>query len=324
MQCLSTSKIFRLVLVGFAVSSCAFESSKEREELPVNSAFLLTLAETSRTELIEKTKRISVYALVVRRDTRRCVAPRCGGYVVRLLNNPLEQYVSGIDSKALDPTTLQQMASAGDGEIVLRGYFGTPEKTFNTRPFIALEVYRGTPGVVFASGEQFYKATGRDPQVQCLIAPCPNEVATLLNTKKSRYFDGYSVKRSVVSWGDEAWLTERIVGDDAIVSARFTNGDHFPGGYTQILDASDVFIRLPYSDGPCPLMPIRECEEPLVNVFTRSPDRCIVPNGCVKPSVCPEFVPECRTGYTLDSWAVAPDGCPAFTCDPSFLTQPDE
>jgi hypothetical protein len=313
-----------LAFFGFAVASCAFESPKEREELPINSSLLLTQAEQSREEAIEKSKEINAYALVVRRDTRRCVAPRCGGYVIRLLNNSLERYISGIDIKALDPVTLKQMAGAGDGEIVLRGYFGTPEKTFNTRPFVALEVYRGMPGIVFASGEQFYQATGREPEIECLIAPCPNEVATLLNTKKSRYFDGYSVKRSVVSWGDEAWLTERIRADGAIVSARFTNGEHFPGGYEQILDASNVFVRLPYSDGPCPLTPIRKCEEPLVNVFTRTPDRCVVPNGCVRPSVCPAFVPVCPTGYTLDSWAVAPDGCSAFTCDPSFLVQPEE
>jgi hypothetical protein len=56
-----------------------------------------------------------------------------------------------------------------------------------------------------------------------------------------------------------------------------------------------------------------------VQTFTRTDDRCIVPDACVAPGPCPQYVPACGDGYTLIAYATQPNGCPSFTCDPLWI-----
>ena len=263
----------------------------------------------------------SVLALIVSRDQRLCPTPLCGGYIIRVLNIGQNQYVSGIDFSAIDPTSKSQMTGAADGKLVMNGTFSRPDPTFHTQQFIAKTMYRGMPGITPASGEGFYTAADRVPPIECLVAPCPNEIATLVNTTKTTAFDAFSVARASAPFVDQPWLTERVRHHGAVVSAAFVSGAQQPCGLETILDSSQVFIRLPYSDGPCPLVPIRVCDPPGVYVYMRSVDRCLIPDGCVVPGVCPLFMPSCSAGYTLQSWATLPNACPAYACDPTFTVK---
>jgi hypothetical protein len=68
-------------------------------------------------------------------------------------------------------------------------------------------------------------------------------------------------------------------------------------------------------------MPVAPCGEGLVMTYKRTPDRCMMPNGCVTPRPCPEYVPACPTGYTLVSWKGSADACNVHACDPTFATE---
>lgn len=263
--------------------------------------------------------------VVLRPDFRRCMAPLCGGYYVRDANRPYGQevYVSGLDMSAsgLSAEDVARVQGAPANELVLRGKLGAIEPRFRTRAFVVTEAYRGMPGVTVKTGDLFYKAHDRDPQITCITAPCNNEIGQKLNFSGSFAFTTLTVEDAAKPFVDQAWLARRVLFRGGIVAATLRNGTLFQGGYEKVLDASQVFVRLPNVVGPCPLFPIKLCPEGTVNTMSRTADGCMIPTGCAKPGICPLFMPACEPGYTLASWRAQPSACNAYACDPAFLTE---
>lgn len=261
--------------------------------------------------------------VTLRRDVRRCIAPLCGGYWIKDVNRSrAEVYVSALDfSEAnLDDATIAKVHEAA--ELVIFGRLGPRESQFNTRPLVVLEAYRGLPGVTARTTDGFYSVTTNDPPIQCFAAPCNNDLARRLNSRAAQQsFTGVEVAPVLRGFVDAAWLVGRVERHGALVSAHFEDGQQFPAGRERLLVTSQIYIRLPDTTGPCPAMPIARCPEGQVNVFGRNADRCIIPAGCVEPGFCTEAFPVCDEGYTLASWAAAPNGCEAYACDPSFVTE---
>jgi hypothetical protein len=266
---------------------------------------------------------LSVTFVTLRPDLRRCVSPLCGGYFVRDVNRELaERYVSGLEFDASMPAdAIDDVRSAPASELVLRGHLGRPDTRFRTRPFVVLDAFRGMPGVTPHEGAAFYLVHARKPPNECFVAPCPNEIASLLNTSTQAEFDRVSVDRAALLWVDKGWLAARVEGRGAVAAGTLEQGAHFPGGFEEVLEASQVFVRLPDRTGPCPLLATQSCAEGTVAVDERTEDRCIMQVACVKPGLCPLFEPRCAPGYTLSSWLSPPSGCPAFACDPSFVVE---
>jgi hypothetical protein len=111
---------------------------------------------------------------------------------------------------------------------------------------------------------------------------------------------------------DTTWLASRVTRHGAIVAGRAHAG---------VLEASQVYVKLPERVGPCVAMPIHPCAEGLVTTYERTADRCLLPNGCVAPRPCPLFVPACPAGYTLVSWKGGDEACNRYACDPTFATE---
>jgi len=265
---------------------------------------------------------VSTYRLsfvTLRHDQRKCMSPLCGGYFVQDVNGgTAERYVSGLDfSRAdLDDDSIARVQAAPAEELVLRGKLGPAEWNYNTRTFLVYEAYRGMPGMRPVSGEAFYKVQDRDPQIRCFMAPCPNLVALTLNTSTQTIFDSTDVMRASAPHVDQNWLAERLHGRNAIAAGVIRDGTLFPGGYEKVLDASQVYVRLPERIGPCPMMPIPNCD-PLTATFTRSADRCLVFDACADHSNCPSLQPAiCAEGYELQGWPTNTVACIAFACDP--------
>lgn len=257
----------------------------------------------------------------VRHDTRRCMAPLCGGYYVRDVNRQTaERYVSGLDfgPAGFDPATEEAVRNSLGGELLLRGKLGPADPQFGVRSFLVSEIYRGMPGITPIAGDVHYKTALRNPQIQCFAAPCNNEVATKLNFTAKTYFTGYSVELASYPNVDQSWLVNQLENHGGAAAALFVNGQQFPAGKEKILDASQVYIRLPVSEGPCPMKPEPVCTGGTVPTYTRNADRCVVFDACVTPGVCAQSLPVCETDYTLESWAAGPHACPAYACDPSF------
>jgi hypothetical protein len=275
----------------------------------------------SQGEELSTTSRTYV---ALRRDLRKCAAPACGGYLVHDVNRVFfsEKYVSDLDFSAsgLDAATIDLVKNAPANEIVLYGKLGPKEPVHHTRMFVVSDAYRGMPGKSPIEGDTFYKTEHRVPAIECFVAPCDNEIAKKLNSTTKYAFTGLSVDDALPPWGDTTWLGGRALDHGAIVAGSFVDGALEPGGYESILAASQVFIHLPESVGPCPAFPQPDCGNEKAT-FTRNADRCVIFDECVKPGICPQFIPACPDGYTLSSFASAPAGCPHFACDPTFITQ---
>ena len=262
--------------------------------------------------------------VTLRRDDRKCASPLCGGYFVHDVNRATaEAYVSGIDLAPanLSPELEDSILAASAEELVLRGKLGPVESTHKTRAFLVSEVYRGMPGMAPAEADVFFSTKTRSPPIECITAPCNNEIATQLNSTKTTTFTSYNVADALPGGGDTAWLTDRQQAHGAITAGAIVKGTKKPGGYEQVMKATQVYVRLPDVLGPCPKVAQPTCAAGKVPTFTRSLNRCLVFDTCVKSGICPQFLLACPDGYTQVTWAQSSSACKAMACDPSFLSE---
>ncbi len=122
--------------------------------------------------------------VTLRRDTRACAAPKCGGYYAKNVNQATsaEKYVSALDFSAadLDAATIADVKDAADGEVVIYGKLSAIASN-GTQKLLVTAAYRGMPGFGPATGDLFYGAGQRSPQITCFTAPCNNLTAKKLN-----------------------------------------------------------------------------------------------------------------------------------------------
>lgn len=260
--------------------------------------------------------------VTLRHDNRKCMSPLCGGYFVADVNRAAltEKYVSGLDFSlsGLPQTDVDALLAAPATELLLRGKLGPIEAQFKTRSFRVTEGYLGMPGVARGAGEFFFRAADRVPAINCFAAPCNNLVATKLNYTPATPFTRLSVDSAALAYVDTDWLMDRVLAHGALVSAKFVSGAAFPAGPEKVLDASQVYVRLPDVKGPCPTFGMMRCPTGSTVAFTRSADRCLKPAGCVPQGKCTQLPPTCADGYQLASWSVAPRACAQFVCDVAF------
>jgi hypothetical protein len=302
-----------LLAAGCMLAGCAIETAEPA------SSFSSEQFDESSSDLSASSRSY----VTVRHDDRKCMAPMCGGYWVKDVNKTTaEQYVSALDfgSSGLDEVLIGKVLEAPAGELVLNGKLGPKEQTYKTRMFRVFEAYRGMPGVEPIVGDIFYKAEDRDPPIQCFAAPCPNEVASKLNTSTKKTFDGYQVELAARPHVDQDWLIDRVNHHGAIVAALILNGVKYPAGYEKILDASQVYLNVADMTDACPTIPLAPCPDGAGWTFTRDVGLCLDPNACVEDGNCPSLAPpQCEEGYAISSWRVASPSCRRFACDPAFV-----
>ena len=263
--------------------------------------------------------------VVLRRDTRRCVSPMCGGYWAHDVNRATvnEQYINALDfsrSDLLMPEDQDDVTSAADFEVVLYGKLGPAESRFNTRPFIVSSAWRGMPGVKFTEpADALYRVESFN--VQCITAPCPSLRASKLHSAGKLLFHDLDVARAAMPLVDQNWLTFRVTDRDALVAGRFVDGAQVGVGREKVLDASQVFLHLPDMTQSCPRFALAKCPAGKVNIFARNQDRCVVPAGCGGGGACRLMVPACAEGYSLSSWTGGVFGCTQYACDPTFIVE---
>jgi len=260
--------------------------------------------------------------ITLRADLRKCQSPMCGGYFIRDANRTTaESYVYGLDftGSGLSDADIATVKATPPEELVIRGKLGAFHGP--TRSLLVSEAYVGMPGMTPAAGATFYNAKDHSPPIECFAAPCNNGVALKLNTTAKTSFTSYATAGAAAPFVDQAWLTDRVENHAAIVAATIHAGQHFAAGDEMVLDASQVYVKLPVALGPCGKPAVPTCTGGKVPTFKRGVDRCVAFDACVKPGVCPHNLPACEDGYSLQSWAKAPSACSAFACDADFLTQ---
>ncbi len=286
--------------VGFAVG-CTVESpdgtSSQSDDVSASSRSYVTL----------------------RRDTRKCAAPHCGGWFAKNVNEATsaEKYVSALDFSAadLDAATIEDVKDAADGEVVIYGKLSAVGSN-GTQKLLVTAAYRGMPGFGPATGDLFYSAADRSPQIQCFAAPCNNLTAKKLNATATTNYTRTEIEMQNRLQID--WLTERVEQGGALVAASFGKGEKESGGYESVLKVDQVFVKLPDTQGPCSEIAVPACPSGQVRTYTRSPERCMIAGECVTQHVCPLLVPYCGADYT-EVALMGQNGCNAYLCDPSFI-----
>lgn len=301
-----------MLLAAVGVMGCGVDSAQVDNrggDVASTSEDGAELSSTSRTYV------------TLRRDIRKCIAPMCGGYFVADVNRVTfsEKYVNALDfSKSdLSADDIAVVLGAPEGELVLRGKLGPAEARFNTRPFQVYEAYRGMPGVT-ATDKTFF--TVEDTGIRCVRAPCPTFKAKKLNSTATRMVDGVWVTSASLALVDETWLAQTVLETQAIVSAQIVEIPSAFGDDAVMVDASQVFLRVPQNQS-CPQARPAQCAAGTERTWSRREDRCLVPSACVAKSPdCPRAssIP-CASGYTRLKWAAEPDACTEVVCDPSWL-----
>jgi hypothetical protein len=236
----------------------------------------------------------------IQRDERKCAAPACGGYWYRAPGSLAPpQYAAALDLSAsgLDAAAQGKLLNAPAEELLLKAKAGAADKS-GLRKLVVSEAWRGMPGIVPGAGEQLFSM------------PTPG-AATSVATGRASAVKAVSVARASSGFVDAEWLKSRIQGHGAIVAAKLS---------ASVLDASQVWLRLPETKGPCAVPREQACGANQTQGFARTPDRCLAAVGCVNRSICPMFQPACAAGYTQTSWTNA-SGCTAAACDPSWVLE---
>jgi hypothetical protein len=173
-----------------------------------------------------------------RRDLRRCAAPRCGGYFVKLVNqartrcadgrSQSECYVAEIDwGGQSQPDSDRALLR---GSIRRRGRFGMLRVS---------EVWQA------ASANQptgrFFRV--RDRGIRCIAAPCETHHEARLNSTASRNVAGVDLSGAGASDNQVSEATTAMTSRDGIL----VSGDHSPvtgpAGRSQMLKASQFYLR---------------------------------------------------------------------------------
>ena len=173
-----------------------------------------------------------------RRDLRRCASPRCGGYFVKLVNQPRtrcadnrnasECYVATIDWRGqAEPDSDRGLLR---GTIRRKGQFGE---------FRVSEVWQAASANQPAG--KFFRV--RDRGLRCIAAPCPTHHEATLNATASRNIAGVDLSG--------AGAPENVLGDasQAMTSPDgiLVSGNHSqvsgPAGRMQMLKATQFYLR---------------------------------------------------------------------------------
>lgn len=254
--------------------------------------------------------------VVARHDYRRCASPMCGGWWIHDVNRAelREVYVPAFDFSASNLVTDDQrqlVNGAGTFEVVLYGKLGALKNGY--RDFVVTTAWRGMPGVTFTEGtDTFFRVA--QVNIQCITAPCPTMQTTRLHSTSKTLFHDVSVERAAMPNVDQNWLTFRITDKDALVAGKLRDS-----GREKVLDASQVFVKLPDMTQSCARPSLPLCPGSKVNTWARDENRCVMPAGCVTPGACAAVVPACTEGYSLVSWTGGTRACTQYACDPDWL-----
>lgn len=112
---------------------------------------------------------------------------------------------------------------------------------FKTSPLIVEAVYRLQSASPAPIESVFASLSLRIPPHACLVAPCPNVLAKILNQEFIQAFDRLDTSALVKQDPTELW--DLLVNAKAtIVAGQFTKGKvRFPGGFETIFELSAVY-----------------------------------------------------------------------------------
>lgn len=192
---------------------------------------------------------------IVRRDTRRCAFPTCGGFFVAAVNQSVTQCARGSFEKECYVPTLDfsYYEASVDAEPIVQGGM---DISFETTRVVLLGTYRpaiqgmGTLRVQMAwVANETHQITGgfydaRVNGIVCIAAPCPSYDQELLNRGSVMPFHGFDFDAVPEHASDGTYTTPALNSTEGLVVAgeNVIEEAAGPAGQGTFLQASQVFI----------------------------------------------------------------------------------
>ncbi|HVH47821.1 MAG TPA: Kazal-type serine protease inhibitor family protein [Labilithrix sp.] len=243
-----------LVLLSFPlVAGCAAQTETSDDEVEVEAA----------EEALTSSPTNANFFQVTRRDFRKCAAPLCGGFYVKLVNQPTtlcangkreaDCYVSAIDLKGVglsdrEEQTVRAAVESGKALIKAKAY-----KRRWTGQWIgslrATEAWLGATGSP-ADGT-FYRAA--DNGIRCVKAPCPSTTAYQLNGKESHNVVEVNLQHTQIP-ADQATLDQAAnalgTKEGILVAGGLAMPKCLPGSDCgPFINATEFYLRVTRREG---------------------------------------------------------------------------
>jgi hypothetical protein len=146
------------------------------------------------------------------------------------------------------------------------------------------------------------------PAAKDAVWSMAQKTATDTASGKNASVSTVDVRDAAKAFVDQEWLSSRLVSHGALAAAHVSS---------KVLSASQVWVRLPESAGPCAKPVEKACSGGQIQAYTRTADRCLQALGCVDRGICTMMMPSCPDGYAAVTWTAA-NGCAATACDPAW------
>jgi hypothetical protein len=172
------------------------------------------------------------------------------------------------------------------------------------------------PGATAATGDLVFSMKG--VSIECIAAPCPGLSAKKGNAATTTLFHQLDTTR--VSFVDSGWLQDQTANDGALVTGQFVAGTDDSGLAIKVLQASQVFLALPFSRDLCPAYSVPSCGANQVRPYVRGADLCLTAQPCMATHVCNYAVPTCGAGYNAFTYR-GTNACPHVECDPQWIDE---
>lgn len=200
---------------------------------------------------------VADYFIATRQDTRRCIAPLCGGHFVARVNTSVTRCADGtwqeechmfeldLSKLGLDPSMEAKASAAfGAGDALVRGELVQVE----------LDELPAYPADVLVASEIWIGATGNTPEghfsrventgIVCVTYPCPSFSEQSLNTNLSGTLDSIDLAASGGATSEQVEHGMRELSAGGLLVAGRHAVITGPAGSMNHLDATEFYVRL--------------------------------------------------------------------------------
>jgi eight-cysteine-cluster-containing protein len=178
----------------------------------------------------------------IRRDLRRCASPMCGGYFIKLVNQPRTRCANGRTMNECYVASIEwngQPETDKDGALV-RGSLSTRgDRRGKFGVLNAREVW--LPAGDKQSSGTFFRV--RDRGIRCIAAPCETHHQAKLNTSVRRNIAGVDLSGAGAPENAVGDANQAMTSPEGVIVAGVNSRVTGPAGRSQMLKGSQFYLH---------------------------------------------------------------------------------
>lgn len=178
----------------------------------------------------------------IRRDLRRCASPLCGGYFIKLVNQPRTRCANGRSMPECYVVSIEwngQPEADKDGALVRGTLLPRGNRSGKFGVLRAREVW--LPASNNQASGIFFRV--RDRGVRCIAAPCETHHEAKLNTSVSRNVAGVDLAGANASESAVSEALTAMTGPEGMLVSGTHTPVTGPAGRSQMLKATQFYLR---------------------------------------------------------------------------------